>query len=134
MSKSTQQKMHQQHAVWKQDYDTWMADVDVWKKEIKHALSDLDDIEAMLLDCLEAAQTHCDNVWENRQRLKAHEMTLGKESRLNENKTDQQWKHRHEQQASDHVKLADAHERIKKHHYSMLSETKKLWNKAFESL
>ena len=134
MSKSTQQKMHEQHTVWHRDYETWMADVDVWKNEIKRALSDLDDVEAMLLDCLEAAQTHSDKVWENRQRLKAHELAIGTESKLNENKTDQQWKHSHEQQASDHEKLADAHERIKKHHYSMLTETRKLWKKAFEPL
>ena len=134
MSKTKQQKMHEQHVGWQRDYEAWLADVDEWKKHIQGALSDLDEVQTAFRDSVDAIEAHADIVWDNQQRLKAHELTISKESKLGANKTDKEWATTHKQQASQHERLVEAHERIKKHHHSMLTEAKKLWSKIFEPL
>ena len=113
MSKSIQQKMHEQHAVWQRDHEAWLADTDQWKKQLQGISADLSEVEVALRDALDAIEAHADAVWDNQQRLKAHELTISEESKAGANKTDKEWAAAHSQQASQHERLTEAHERIK---------------------
>ncbi len=126
MSKSEQQKMHQQHVKWQSDNEAWLADIDEWKKELNAALKELSEVETVMRDSFDALESHANTVWESQQQIRAHELVLSGESKVGENKTDRDWKASHSDQAAKHERNADAHERIKKYHHSVVAECAKL--------
>ncbi|HEC17363.1 MAG TPA: hypothetical protein ENI99_12445 [Sedimenticola sp.] len=134
MSKSIQQKMHEQHVVWQRDHEAWLADIDQWKKQLQGILANLSEVEIALRDALDAIEAHADAVWDNQQRLRAHELAISEEARLGANKTDKEWAAAHSKQASRHERLAEAHERIKKHHHSVIAAAERLLNKISKPL
>lgn len=92
MSKTIQQKVHQQHRKWQSDREAWLIDLDEWRKELRTAFADLRDVEDGLRDSLNGLEVHADALWEEGQRLRGHELALGKETRAGERKrTDRQW-------------------------------------------
>lgn len=126
MSKTVQQKMHEQHRKWQSDYETWRADIEQWKKQLRTALGELREVEDMLRDSLDALEAHADDAWENEQRRYAHELALGEELRAGMHATDKDWAHRYHEYAARHEGLADAHGRIKKHHHGVVAEVMRL--------
>jgi len=127
MSKTIQQKMHEQHRRWQSDSDTWRSDIDEWKKELRAALGDLREVEDMLRDSLDALAAHADSVWESEQRRCAHELELREEAKSGvEKKTDKGWAKMHREHAARHERLADAHARIKKYQHQVVAEVSRL--------
>jgi hypothetical protein len=127
MSKTIQQKMHVQHRQWQSDSDTWRSDIVEWNKELRVALGDLREVEDMLRDSLDALAAHADSVWESEQRRCAHELTLREEVKAGaEKKTDKAWARIHQEHAVRHVRLSDAHARIKKYQHKVVAEVMRL--------
>ena len=127
MSKTIQQKMHEQHRRWQSDSETWRADVDEWNKELRAALGDLREVEDMLRDSLDALAFHADSVWESEQRHGAHELALREEAMSGaEKKTDKAWAKAHREHAARHERLADAHARIKKYQHQVVAGVMRL--------
>ena len=92
-------------------------------------MADLRDVEVMLKDSLDGLGVHGDAVWEALQRVRAHEQVIGEESRLGENTTDREWRTTHEALSSQHARVADAHERIKRHHHDVVAEVARMLEK-----
>jgi len=127
MSKTSQQKMHEQHRRWQSDSDTWRSDIDEWNKELRAALGDLREVEDMLRDALDALAVHADSVWENEQRRCAHELELQEEVKSGvEKKTDKTWAKSHRKHAARHERLADAHARIKTYQHNVVAGVMRL--------
>jgi DNA repair ATPase RecN len=114
--------MHEQHQHWRSNLETWESDSTAWKHEFESAMADLRSVEGMLRDSIDGLGVHADAVWETLQRLKAHEQVIGEESKLGENKTDREWQATHEALSSQYARLADIHERIKRHHRDVVAE------------
>ncbi len=134
MSKTIQQKMHEQHIRWQREHETWLADIDKWKKQVHAALSDLADVQGFLRDSADALEDHANTIWESQQRLTAHELAVSEEARLGEHKTDKAWADTHSEHAAQHERTAEAHERIKKHHHEVLAEAGRLLDKVRQAL
>ena len=127
MSKTIQQKLHEQHRRWQSDSDTWRSDIDEWNKELRVALGDLREVEDMLRDSLDALAVHADSVWESEQRRHAHELALREEAKAGaEKKTDKAWAKSHREHAARHVRMADAHARIKQYQHKVIAEVMRL--------
>ena len=127
MSKTIQQKMHEQHRRWQSDSDAWRSDIDEWNKELRVALGDLREVEDMLRDSLDALGVHADSMWESEQRRHAHELALREEVKSGtEKKTDKAWARIHREYAARHVRMADAHARIKKYQHKVVAEVMRL--------
>ena len=127
MSKTIQQKMHEQHRRWQSDSETWRSDIDEWNKELRMALADLREVEDMLRDSLDALAVHADSVWESEQRRHAHELELREEMKTGaEKKTDKAWAQLHREHAAQHQRLSDAHARIKKYQHKVVAEVRRL--------
>lgn len=126
MSKTIHEKIHEQHQRWRADLEAWQSDVTAWKQEFEAALADLREIEGMLKDSLDGLGVHGDAVWEALQRVQAHEQVIDEESRLGENRTDREWRTTHEALSSQHVRVADTHERIKRHHHDVVAEVARM--------
>jgi hypothetical protein len=130
MSKPIQQKQHEQHRAWQRDHEAWRADVGRWRKELQAAQAELAEVRIMLQDSLDALETHADAVWENEQRIRAHELVLGAEVREGKRKTDKAWAAIHSRHALAHERLNEAHTRIKQHHRTVIAEIARLVNRA----
>lgn len=127
MSKTIQQKMHEQHRRWQSDSDSWRSDIDEWNKELRVALGDLREVEDMLRDSLDALAAHADSVWESEQRRHAHELALQEEVKSGvEKKTDKGWAKIHREHAVRHERMSDAHTRIKKYQHKVVAEVMRL--------
>lgn len=131
MSKTIQQKMHEQHRRWQSDAAAWRFDSDEWRKELRAAAAALDDIRDMLRDALDALDAHAHAVWEEEQRIHSHELYLCREAIEGQRKkTDRQGAAIHRRQAVQHQRLAGAHERIKKYHHRIIAEVRRLLEQA----
>ncbi len=135
MSKTIQQKMHEQHRRWQSDGDTWRSDIDEWNKQLRVALGDLREVEDMLRDALDALAAHADSVWESEQRRHAHELALREEVKSGaEKKTDKAWARIHREYATRHGRLADAHTRIKQYQHKVVAEVMRLLRAARQGM
>lgn len=135
MSKTIQQKMHGQHRRWQNDVAAWRLDDDEWRKELRAASATLDDLRDTLRDALDAVDSHAEAVWEEEQRIHAHELSLCRESMEGQRKkTDKRWAAIHHRQTAQHERLAAAHERIKKHHHQVVAEVWRLLEQARETM
>jgi len=131
MSRTIQQKLHAQHRAWQSDHEAWLIDINEWKKELRTALADLREVEDMLRDSLDGLEVHADALWEEWQRLRAHELALGKEVMAGERKkTDKQWAAIHHRQLARHERTVDAHTRIKKYQHAVVAEIVRLVKQA----
>jgi len=126
MSKTTRQKMHEQHRRWQSDSETWRSDVDEWTKELRTALRNLREVEDVLRDALDALAVHADGVWDSEQRRCAHELALRAEAVSGATRTDKVWAKRHREHAARHERMADAHARIKKYQHKVVAEVMRL--------
>jgi hypothetical protein len=135
MSKTIQQKMHGQHERWRSDLATWRLDGDEWRKELRAASAMLDDIRDALRNALDALDAHTEMVWEEQQRIHAHELTLCQETIEGyRKKTDTQWAAVHRRLAAQHERAAAAHARIKKHHHRLIAELRRLLERASDAM
>ena len=135
MSKTIQQKMHEQHRQWQSDCETWRSDIDEWNKELRVALGDLHEVEDMLRDSLDALAVHADSVWENEQHRYAHELALREEVKSGaEKKTDKAWAKSHREHAARHERMADAHARIKQYQHKVAAEVMRLLRAARQGM
>lgn len=130
MSKPIQQKMHEQHRKWRRDHETWQADIDEWRKELKAALADIAEVETTLRNSLDAIHDRADAIWEDEQRVRAHERVIGAEAMAGAHKTDREWAAVHRRQAAAHERAAAAHARIKKYQRTVVAEVTRLVNLA----
>ncbi len=130
MSKTIQQKMHDEHRRWARDHSGWLEDLDRWKKELRGALSDLLEVEDMLRDYMDALDVHADAIWQSRQRIQAHELVLSAEIKAGARATDKAYALTHRRVAAQHERAAGAHTRIKKHHHKVIAEVARLLRQA----
>lgn len=130
VSKTVQQKMHEQHRRWRSATAAWRFDVEEWRKELRAASAALDDIRDALRDALDALDVHAQGIWEEEQRSYAHELALCRESVEGQKKTDKQWAAIHRRQAAQHERLAGAHARLKKYNHRVVAEIRRLLEQA----
>lgn len=130
MSKTIQQKMHEEHRKWQRDHSAWLEDLDTWKKELRVALSDLFEVEEMLRDYLDALDVHADAIWQSRQRIQAHELVLSTEIKAGAHETDKALALTHRRVAAQHERAAGAHARIRKHHQKVIVEVMRILRQA----
>jgi hypothetical protein len=130
MSKTIQQKMHEQHRKWQRDHTTWLENLDAWKKELRVALSDLFEVEDMLRDYLDVLDVHADAIWQSRQRIQAHELVLSTEIKAGANETDRALAVTHHRVAAQHERATNAHARIRKHHHKVIVEVMRILRQA----
>jgi sulfur relay (sulfurtransferase) DsrC/TusE family protein len=129
-----QYKMHKEHERWQQEHEGWLADIDEWKREIRMALANLGEVEEFLRDELEAVEVHEDMIWENQQRVRAHELAIAQELKDGENATDPERRHIHYQHAAAHERAAYAHAHIRDHIHKVVAEVIRLIKRAREAM
>jgi len=135
MSKTIQEKMHNQHRRWQNDHETWRVDIDEWRKELREAQAALAEVEGVLRDSLDALAVHADAIWDSEQHQRAHELTLYNETIAGaRKKTDKQWAAAHHRQSAQHEQMSDAHGRIKKYHHTVIAEIQRLLAQARKAM
>jgi hypothetical protein len=130
MSKTIQQKMHEEHRKWQRDHTAWLEDLDAWKKDLRVALGELFEVEDMLRDYLDALDVHADAIWQSRQRIQAHELVLSTEMKAGAHETDKALALTHRRVAAQHERAVNAHARIRKHHLKVIVEVVRIVRQA----
>jgi hypothetical protein len=116
--------MHRDHCQLRSEDDLWRLEIAAWQRELQAAVADLGKLEAALKDHEKALQVHagairtdeCDT-GEHEHGLAAFEKGGGGSELIDMAKA-------HEGEISQHELRRRAHERIKRHHHSMMAR----WN------
>lgn len=117
-------QMHRDHCQLRSEDDLWRLEIAAWQRELQAAVEDLSKLEAALKDHEKALQVHAGAIriceceaGEHEHALAAFEKGGGGEELIDMAKA-------HQAEISQHELRRGVHERIKRHHHSMMAQ----WN------
>ncbi|MCA9137574.1 MAG: hypothetical protein KDB00_12470 [Planctomycetales bacterium] len=113
--------VHADHRQWESDLSMWRDDVDRWGKDHEKALVDLQLVQQRLSDHCQAMAAHVNQFDTHEEHVRAHEHNVAETCRSNEGSGEESFVHGHTEEATRHQQLRDAHERMKKHHHTVIA-------------
>jgi hypothetical protein len=123
MAEGTHVDMHKDHRQWASEMAMWREDVNLWEEECRKALAQLSPLEIALRQYAEALDDHRETTQAHEGRLKEHEHALAEFERGK--KVDELTLLRlaktHREEAERHGRQRGIHERLKRHHYTMMA-------------
>jgi hypothetical protein len=114
-------EMHSDHQQWTSKETLWEDEARIWLKEIDTALADAKRLETILSNHRKAMEAHFENVRGLRQTRGGHERALADYEKGGRGEDLIAMAPKHEQEAEKHYQLYQAHERVKRHHYTALA-------------
>jgi len=132
MPEGTHAEMHRDHKQWAAEIAMWHDDMTLWEQEYQKALAQLSPLETALRQYAEALRDHKERTRAHEERLKVHEHALGEFERGNEIEDLKllALAKAHRDEAERHARQRGIHERLKKHHYTMLAH----WSLLFKQI
>ena len=113
--------MHREHRQWLSEDNLWRDDIAIWQKELKTALTDLTQVEKALHAHEKALEVHAAAVRCYEQDAAAHEHLLAEYEQGGEGDKLVALVQAHQKGADKHAQQRAAHERIKKHHHTVIA-------------
>ena len=114
--------MQSDHRQWDYEHSNWRADIEHWQREHESALSQLAKLQELIRQHGEALHWHTNALEQHQQSLRNHKramsvyQTQGGGERLQETLAETHGEH-----AQRHKTQQVAHERIKKHHHTVMA-------------
>lgn len=122
MSDNIHADMHIDHRHWLSEHAMWREDIELWRKEIRQACKDLKGVSAVLDEHDKALQAHTEAIAGHEQSLTDHESALADYERGGQGDKLVVMAKDHKKSASRYEQQRDAHERIKKHHHTIIAQ------------
>jgi hypothetical protein len=125
MTATTHTQMHSDHRKWRSEDDLWRLEIAEWQQEIAAALIDLQKLGMALCDHEKALEVHAAAVRACEQTMLEHEHAIADEQKRDGAlagvvaQTEG-----HQGEAQHHAAQRAAHERLKKHHHTLMAR----WN------
>jgi hypothetical protein len=126
MATVTHTTMHSDHKQWLNENDMSRCDIAAWQKEFKKAAADLKAIESALQEHEESLQVHAAAIRLREQELAAHEHALVEYERGETGVELISLAQAHDKETAKHTQQHDAHERIKRHHHTVMAQVSML--------
>jgi hypothetical protein len=108
----------------------WRDDLVIWEREIEQALADSKQLEDALRAHRKALQDHLEATGAQEQTLYKHERALAEYERGGPGEDLLPMAKVHKENAEKHAKHAAAHERLKRHHHTVMAH----WSLLLEAL
>lgn len=121
MKQDNNQTMKIEHQLWNKEHSAWRSDTKSWRGDIKAMIAELSDIKAMLKEHDAALQSHLATIGEHEKQERKHEEALKVKSIIGESKKSEgPFVEIHAKESQAHDLQRDAHERMKKHQYTIV--------------
>jgi len=127
---SAQLEMHDDHNHWLSDHSMWRDDLALWQGELDQAFEGLKQLEKALGSHREALQEHLKTIDIQEKGLRKHEHALADYQRGGLGADLKPMAEAHKQRAEKQKKHSAAHERLKKHHHTLMAH----WSLLLRSL
>ena len=131
MKKYDHLKIHQDHRLWESDLQMWSVDLRMWDEEAEALNSTLSYINQAIVKHEEALMDHLKSLIDHRDRLNQHEKDIT--ILVEGTPLDTSLLGAHTSEGKHHEIYRHAHERLKRHHHTIMALTKGL-KKALESV
>ena len=113
--------MHREHRQWLSEDELWRGDIASWQNELKAALADLAQVEKALREHEKALEVHAAAIRCYEQDAAAHEHLLAEYEQGDMGEKLIALVQAHQKGADKHSQQRVAHERIKKHHHTVIA-------------
>ena len=114
--------MQSDHRQWDYIHSTWRADVDRWQREHESALSQLAKLEEMIRQHGEALESHSQAIARHQQHLRDHNRAMSEYQHQGAGEPMQKaMASKHRELSGQQKTQHEAHERIKKHHHTVMA-------------
>lgn len=127
MSISTNAEMHAEHRLWSSEHAMWRDDIELWRKEHQQVLADLTRLVQVLKTHDHALAAHLSDINTHQAAEQTHERALAGSSPGNATENLAEMAAKHQAEAYHHRQQREAHERIKKHHHSVIARCSMLF-------
>jgi chromosome segregation ATPase len=118
---ATHAEMHNDHRQWLSDAQLWADDLYIWQREIDEALDGMKKLEAALRDHRDGLQKHSETIAEEEKNLTCHEKALAEYEQGGSGDALSGMTTSHQTNAEKHVRQRILHERLKKHHHTLIA-------------
>lgn len=118
MDSQSHQKAHEDHIQWERHHEAWLRDVASWKDEHRAAL---DRVRELFESHDEAVEAHAEAVRQHLQSFDMHEMAIAEHERGGVGDMHEAMDKRHRERESEHTARLAVHERMRRHHHSVMT-------------
>lgn len=115
-------EMHADHTHWNTELSLGEDDIGIWQMKIDKALGELDYLRSALQDQRKALEAHADAMRLHREHLAKHEKALAEYEKGEPVEELIAMAPDHQKEGAKHGQERNAHERIKKHHHTMIAQ------------
>ncbi len=121
MSSSIHSNLHHDHVVWKSEVGQWRDDIELWEDELNKAVSQLQELEKTLKDHRNALSAHASAICEREQATNAHELAIAAWEAGETGEELPAMAVQHQTEADKQARQRSAHDRIRRHHHSVMA-------------
>jgi hypothetical protein len=112
--------MHVEHLQWQTDVSLWKDELDLWRKELTRATDDVRRAEQALEAHAQSLDRHTLQLLKEEQEVRRHERAIAQATGDGQGQLVLPPSN-HTAEADRHRKARDAHERLKRHHHTILA-------------
>jgi predicted nucleic acid-binding Zn-ribbon protein len=112
--------MHHDHRQWESDVSMWRDDIEIWQQNHQNALKELNRIAERLTEHMTSLEAHVGQLDSHEANTLQHEHGVAADFRQQNDPTAHSMSE-HVKEATRHQHLRDAHERMKKHHHTVMA-------------
>ena len=121
MATSIHEELHHDHIVWKAEVAQWRDDVELWEHELNQAEAQMKDLEKALKAHREALFAHAAAVREREKVTNSHELALAAYEAGNTGEELPAMAVAHKREEKSQADQRSAHDRIRRHHHTVLA-------------
>lgn len=121
MTTSIHEDLHHDHIIWKAEIRQWHDDVELWANELTQAEAQLKDLEQALKAHREALSAHASATRDREQATNKHESAIAAYEAGETGEALPAMAVAHEREAESQGLQRNAHERIRRHHLSIIA-------------
>ena len=118
---STLEDMQADHRQWDHVHSTWRVDIGRWRTEHESALSELAKLQEIIRQHGDALDAHAKTIERHQQEPRDHERAMAELKREGGEQLQEAMRKEHCEHAEQHNGQRAAHERIKKHHHTVMA-------------
>jgi len=123
---TTLEGMQADHRQWDRVHSTWRVDIEHWKKEHESAVAELMELQEVVRLHGDALDAHAETIERHQSGLRAHGRAMAEPHLDVHGQLHESLKKAHREHAEKHDGQRSAHERIKKHHHTVMAHLKML--------
>lgn len=121
MTTSLHEELHHDHIVWKAEVSQWRDDIELWKNELTQAEAQLKDLELALKAHREALAAHESAIQDREAATNRHELAIAAWEAGETGEDLPAMAVAHEQEIKTQDLQRNAHDRIRRHHHSVMA-------------